>query len=158
VDRSSGELPGEVPRKVGAEIVVVLAEHEGDGDVQGGELLRCDPRVLLIELGKEGSRPVSNRRQRLSPPTSMPTYSIPRRASSSTSTAKAFTLTASDGRVIASPGADPRASAGITGKLRDFFAAAKGDTSAAQRLTVTGDRAATKRLLTAVTGAMTTAR
>jgi DNA-binding HxlR family transcriptional regulator len=68
-----------------------------------------------------------------------------------------FTLGVSDDRVVAGSGADPRSSATITGNLRDFFAAAKGKPSAARRLTVTGDRAATRGLLHAITGAMTTA-
>jgi DNA-binding HxlR family transcriptional regulator len=71
---------------------------------------------------------------------------------------QSFTLSVSDGRVIASAGADPRSPTAITGKLRDFFAAAKGDTSAVQRLTATGNRAAARKLLTAITGAMATAR
>jgi DNA-binding HxlR family transcriptional regulator len=71
---------------------------------------------------------------------------------------RSFTLRAGDGRVIASAGADPRSPTRITGKLRDFFAAAKGDASAAQRLTVAGNRTTTKKLLTAITGAMAAVR
>ena len=43
----------------------------------------------------------------------------------------------------------------ITGKLRDFFAASKGDKRAAQRLATAGDRPAARKLVTALTGAMT---
>ena len=42
----------------------------------------------------------------------------------------------------------------IRGKLRDFFAASKGDKRAAQRLATTGDRAVAKKLVGALTGAM----
>ena len=44
--------------------------------------------------------------------------------------------------------------AGITGRLQDFFAASKGDKRAAQRLATSGDRSAANKLVAALTGAM----
>ena len=54
-----------------------------------------------------------------------------------------FTLAVSGDRVVASDGSDPSCTATITGLLRDFFAAAHGESTATQRLTITaGNRAA----------------
>ncbi len=69
-----------------------------------------------------------------------------------------FTLRAGDDDFVATDVAlDANAdapTATIRGKLRDFFAASKGDKRAAQRLATTGDRAVAKKLVGALTGAM----
>ena len=66
-----------------------------------------------------------------------------------------FTLAVSGDRVVASDGSDPGCIATITGRLRDFFATAHGQSTATQRLTITaGNRAAAKQLVKAITGAM----
>ncbi len=66
-----------------------------------------------------------------------------------------FTLAVSGDRVVASDGSDPSCIATITGRLRDFFATAHGESTATQRLTITaGNRAAAKQLVKAITGAM----
>ena len=66
-----------------------------------------------------------------------------------------FTLAVSGDRVVASDGSDPNSIATITGRLRDFFATAHGESTATQRLTITAaNRAAAKQLVKAITGAM----
>jgi DNA-binding HxlR family transcriptional regulator len=67
---------------------------------------------------------------------------------------EAFTLAVSGDRVAATNGADPDRTATVAGRLRDFFAAARGQRTASQRLTTTGDRAAANKLVKALTGAM----
>ena len=59
-----------------------------------------------------------------------------------------------DGEVVALDGPSDEPAATITGRLADFFAASKGDKAAAQRLTVAGERAVGRRVVSAVTGAM----
>lgn len=56
--------------------------------------------------------------------------------------------------VVVTDATDDAATATITGRLRDFFAASKGDARAAQRLTVAGDRSAGRKLVAALTGSM----
>jgi DNA-binding HxlR family transcriptional regulator len=65
-----------------------------------------------------------------------------------------FTVRVEERDVVATDATRDAATATITGKLRDFFAAAKGDKRAAQRLVTAGDRSAAKKLVAALTGAM----
>jgi DNA-binding HxlR family transcriptional regulator len=65
-----------------------------------------------------------------------------------------FTVRVGELDIAATDATDDEATATITGKLRDFFAASKGDKRAAQRLETAGDRAAARKLVTALTGAM----
>jgi DNA-binding HxlR family transcriptional regulator len=65
-----------------------------------------------------------------------------------------FTVRAAEGDVVATDATREVPTATITGKLRDFFAASKGDKQAAQRLETAGDRSAAKKLVAALTGAM----
>ncbi len=67
---------------------------------------------------------------------------------------EAFTLAVTGDRVVASDGADPHCTATVAGRLRDFFATARGQTTASQRFTTTGDRAAATKLVKAMTGAI----
>jgi DNA-binding HxlR family transcriptional regulator len=67
---------------------------------------------------------------------------------------EAFTLAVSGDGVAATDGADPDCTATVAGRLRDFFATARGQTTASQRITATGDRAAANKLVKAMTGAM----
>ena len=65
-----------------------------------------------------------------------------------------FTLRVGEHDVIATDATRDIATATITGKLRDFFAASKGDKRAAQRLAIGRDRSMARKLVTALTGAM----
>ena len=65
-----------------------------------------------------------------------------------------FVVHAGERDVVATDATGEAATATITGKLRDFFAASKGDKRAAQRLATAGDRSAAKKLVAAMTGAM----
>jgi hypothetical protein len=67
-----------------------------------------------------------------------------------------FTLAVSGDRVVASDGSDPSCTATITGRLRDFFATAHGQSTAAQRLTITAGnrRRRSSSSVKAITGAM----
>jgi DNA-binding HxlR family transcriptional regulator len=65
-----------------------------------------------------------------------------------------FTVRVGERDVVATDATSEIPTATITGKLRDFFAASKGDKRAAQRLETAGDRSAAKKLVSALTGAM----
>ena len=65
-----------------------------------------------------------------------------------------FTVRVGERDVVATDATGDAPTATITGKLRDFFAASKGDKRAAQRLATAGDRSAARKLVTALTGAM----
>lgn len=65
-----------------------------------------------------------------------------------------FTVRVGERDVVATDATREVATATITGKLRDFFAASKGDKRAAQRLATVGDRSAAKKFVAAITGAM----
>jgi DNA-binding HxlR family transcriptional regulator len=65
-----------------------------------------------------------------------------------------FVLDVGERDIVATDATGDTATATITGRLRDFFAAAKGDKRAAQRLATAGDRSAAKKLVGAMTGAM----
>jgi DNA-binding HxlR family transcriptional regulator len=65
-----------------------------------------------------------------------------------------FTLRVDEHDVVATDVTNDEPTATITGKLRDFFPASKGDRAAAQRLTIDGDRPAAKRFIRALTGSM----
>ena len=67
---------------------------------------------------------------------------------------EAFTLAVSDDGVAATDGADPDCTATAAGRLRDFFATARGEAAASRRITTTGDRTAANKLVKAMTGAM----
>ena len=62
-----------------------------------------------------------------------------------------FTLAVRDQHLIALHGAPDDPVATLTGRLRDFFAAYRGDQAAARRITIDGDARAGARLLTAIT-------
>ena len=66
-----------------------------------------------------------------------------------------FTLELRDQHVIARHGAPDDPVATLTGRLRDFFAAYRGDPAAARRISIDGDARAGTRLLTAITEAGT---
>ena len=66
-----------------------------------------------------------------------------------------FMLRVDDDGVIAADGTPDAPTATISGKLRDFFATAKGDQAGAQRLTIHGDRGAAKQFVRSLAGAMT---
>ena len=65
-----------------------------------------------------------------------------------------FTVRVAEDDIVATDATVDVPTATITGKLRDFFAAAKGDRPATQRLETAGDRSAAKKLIAALTGAM----
>jgi DNA-binding HxlR family transcriptional regulator len=65
-----------------------------------------------------------------------------------------FTLAVTGDGITATDGADADSTATVTGRLRDFFAGAHGQTGATQRLGIAGDRAAAKKLVKAITGSM----
>jgi DNA-binding HxlR family transcriptional regulator len=65
-----------------------------------------------------------------------------------------FTIRVGEHDVVATDATDDAPTATVTGRLRDFFAASKGDRRAAQQLTTAGDRSAAKKLVSALTGAM----
>ena len=71
---------------------------------------------------------------------------------------KQFTVKVGERDVVATDATRDVPTATITGKLRDFFAAAKGDKRAAQRLQTAGDRSAARKLVTALIGAMAPTR
>ena len=62
-----------------------------------------------------------------------------------------FTLEVRDQHLIARHGAPDDPVATLTGRLRDFFAAYRGDQAAASRIAIDGDARAGTRLLTAIT-------
>ena len=64
-----------------------------------------------------------------------------------------FTVRVGERDVVVTDATGDVPTATITGKLRDFFATAKGDKKAAQRLATAGDRAAARKLVAALTGA-----
>jgi DNA-binding HxlR family transcriptional regulator len=65
-----------------------------------------------------------------------------------------FTVRVGEHDLVATDATDDAPTATITGKLRDFFGASKGDKRAAQRLATAGDRSAGRKLVAALTGAM----
>jgi DNA-binding HxlR family transcriptional regulator len=62
-----------------------------------------------------------------------------------------FTLVTDRGVVARRGAADPPPTATLTGELRSFFAASRGDRTAARRIAVSGDIPAGRRLLAAIT-------
>lgn len=64
-----------------------------------------------------------------------------------------FTLDVRGGDIAASHGLPPAATATLTGALRDFFAATRGDKASARRIIVDGDSRAGHKLVAAIMGA-----
>jgi DNA-binding HxlR family transcriptional regulator len=67
-----------------------------------------------------------------------------------------FTVRVGEREVVATDATRDVTTSTVTGRLRDFFAASKGDKRAAQRLATSGDRTAANKLVAALTGAMAT--